>query len=112
MAASASAEDFRKGKDMSVPHIDSLISVTTVLHQLPTLQPYSGERSFAFVNPTLVSALEPETINVGEETLSSKAINGTRVVTQNEIYFVPLTLTDVADKLQIELIGLEQEANA
>jgi hypothetical protein len=86
--------------------------VTTALYRVPTLQPYSGEKGFAFVNPNLVSALEPEEIDIGEETMNSKTIKGTRVVTQNEIYFVPLTVTDVADRLDITLLGQEQEATA
>lgn len=88
------------------------MSVKVVVHRVPTLQPYSGEKGFAFVNPELVSALEPEEITIGEEAPFTKTIKGTRVVTQNEIYFVPLPLTETADKLWIELLGNEQEASA
>ncbi len=82
------------------------------LFKLPTLQVYSGETSFAFINPSQVCALEPEEIDIGEETINSKTVKGTRVVTAQEIYFVPLPLTEVADKLQFELHGQEQEAKA
>jgi len=88
------------------------ITIFATLFKIPTIQPYSGERGFAFVNPTLVSALEPEEIDIGEETTSSKTVKGTRVITPEEIYFVPLTLVETADKLNIELLGQEQEANA
>ena len=80
------------------------------LVKIPTLQPYSGEKGFAFVNPKLISALEPETIDIGGER-SSETISGTLVVTVNEIYFVPLPLIETADKLWIKLLGQEQEAS-
>jgi len=88
---------------------DSVINITNTLHRVPTLQVYSGEKGFAFVNPKLVSALEPEEVDIGER---GETVKGTRVVTPQEIYFVPLTLVETADKLDIELLGQEQEANA
>jgi len=80
--------------------------------KLPTYQPYSGEAGYAFINPSQVSALEPDEIDIGEETMNSKTMTGTRVVTSQEIYFVPLTVAEVADKLDIELHGQEKEAVA
>lgn len=40
---------------------------STTLYRVPTVEPYSGEESFAFVNPRLVSALQPDQIDIGEE---------------------------------------------
>jgi hypothetical protein len=85
---------------------------STTLYRVPTVEPYSGEESFAFVNPRLVSALQPDQIDIGEEFPGNKTINGTRVVTAEEVYFVPLSVTDTADKLDMDLVGLEQEATA
>jgi hypothetical protein len=100
-------------------HSDSYIAVTTCLYNLPTFNPYSAEAGFAFVNPKLVIALEPEEIVLGDSEntpegvdVITDTISGTRVVTAQEIYFVPLPLVEVADKLDIQLFGLKQEASA
>jgi hypothetical protein len=99
-------------------HSDSFIAVTTCLYNLPTLNPYSGDASFVFVNPKLVIALEPEDVVIDGNGFAPEGvdvtdtISGTRVVTAQEIYFVPLPLVEVADKLDIQLFGLKQEASA
>lgn len=81
------------------------------LFKLPTLQPYSGDTNFAYVNPLQVCALEVEEIDVGDDR-SSTTITGTRVVTAQEIYFVPLPLDHVADVLQFTLHDLAKEVAA
>lgn len=80
------------------------------LFKLPTLQVYSGETSYVFVNPHQVCALEPEEIDIGDDR-STKTVKGTRVILAQEIYFVPLTLVEVADKLQFDMLGQEKEAS-
>lgn len=70
-------------------------------YKVPTIQHFSGEKGFAYINPALVSAVEPEVISNGDLT----EITGTRVVTPKEVYFVPLPVPDVADKLNIVLHG-------
>jgi hypothetical protein len=79
------------------------------LFKVPTVD-FSGKRSFAYVNPRVVSSIEPDMFDEGEGN-NARTITGTRVITPEEVYFVPLSPAQTALKLDITLSGEEQEAS-
>jgi hypothetical protein len=85
----------------------------TYLIKVPIHEYYTDGEAYALINPSLVSSMVPEEIEVGEETTSSKTIKGTRVCTDGEVYFVPLPPAETARLLQLDVVGLtEEEARA
>jgi|HubBroStandDraft_1064217.scaffolds.fasta_scaffold420241_2 hypothetical protein len=78
-------------------------------YKVPTVD-FSGKRSFAYVNPRTVSSIEPDMIDEGEGN-SARTITGSRVITPEEIYFVPLSPAQTALKLDIILSGDAEEAH-
>lgn len=79
------------------------------LHRIPTVD-FGGKRTYAYVNPKLVSSMEPDMQDEGEGN-SARTITGTRLVTSTDVYFVPLSVHETALKLDIKLEGQESEAS-
>jgi len=81
------------------------IYTTAELFRVPTLNEYSGEEGFAYIAPKTVSSMVPSTIKVGSEAPFTKTINGTTVYTEQEAFFVPLPVGEVASLLYISLVA-------
>src|SRR5271157_491776 len=86
------------------------------LYRVPIREYYAGRESYALINPKLVSSMTPTEVSVDDENSTDfhgqaparKTIKGTRVTTSEEAYFVPLSPTETADALDIELVGMKQ----
>jgi len=87
-------------------------TVTNVLYRIPTITNFDGKESFAFINPRLVSTIAPEEITIGRESPFAEKITGSRVTSSKESFLTKLTVLEIAEKLNIELNGLESEASA
>jgi hypothetical protein len=78
------------------------------LYRLPIVD-YGNQESYALVNPKQITAMEPDTQDIGEETINSRTITGTRLVVNGEVYFVPMKPEFLAAALDMEVmeVGVE-----
>jgi hypothetical protein len=86
---------------------------SSTLYALPVIDTYDEAESVVFINPTLVSTLAAEEIEIGEEFPATKTVKGTKIVMSNsDEYLVPFAPAEVAKKLDITLMGLADATNA
>jgi hypothetical protein len=76
------------------------------LYRLPIVD-FGGKESYVLVNPNQVTAMEPDTQDIGEEVPFAKTVTGTRLVVSGEVYFVPMKPETLASALQLDVIEIE-----
>lgn len=79
------------------------------LYRLPIVD-YGSQSSYVLVNSKQITAMEPDTQDIGQETINSKTITGTRLVVNGEVYFVPMKPELLAAALDMDVVEVGVES--
>jgi len=77
---------------------------SAVLYRVPIVD-FGNEESYALINPNQVTAMEPDTNDIGED--NPRTITGTRLVVNGEVYFVPMKPELLATALNMDVLEVE-----